>query len=194
MGTASRDLFIQTDVNRFAGDLILNQGNQDRLNPTFGAVTYGRSIGVANSNLAAFSVSKHFTRRWTAHGIYTWGKSLDYTSSNDNDNGNGGAENIFDAQHVSAQYGRANFDSRQRFSGREIPQFQAGSVFTLPDDPITRTGPRTIRKARHPSRAYFTCHNTRLREATYIHSNDHRIDTHVELSVFRYPRIIHEDL
>jgi hypothetical protein len=67
--------------------------------------------------LGAFSISKHFTGGWTAHGIYTWGKSLDYTSSNDNDNGNGGAENIFDAQHVSAQYGRANFDSRQRFSG-----------------------------------------------------------------------------
>ena len=52
---------------------------------------------MANSNLAAFSVSKHFTKGWTAHAIYTYGKSLDYTSSNDNDNGNGGAENIYDA-------------------------------------------------------------------------------------------------
>jgi hypothetical protein len=129
MGTASRDLYIQTDVNRFAGDMIQNGGYQTRLNPDFGAITYGRSTGIANSNLAAFSISKHFTKGWTAHAIYTYGKSLDYTSSNDNDNGNGGAENIWDAAHVSAQYGRSNYDSRQRFSGDlvwDIPGFGNG--------------------------------------------------------------------
>jgi hypothetical protein len=129
MGTASRDLYIQTDVNRFAGDMIINNGYQTRLNPDFGAITYGRSNGLANSDLAAFSISKHFTKGWTAHAIYTYGKSLDYTSSNDNDNGHGGAENIYDAAHVSAQYGRANFDSRQRFSGDlvwDIPGFGNG--------------------------------------------------------------------
>jgi hypothetical protein len=134
MGTASRDLYVQTDVNRFAGDLIENDGYQTRLNPTFGAVTYGRSIGIANSNLGAFSVSKHFTHGWTAHGIYTYGKSLDYTSSNDNDNGNGGAENIFDAQHVGEQYGRSNYDSRQRFSGDlawDIPGFRNGVAHAI---------------------------------------------------------------
>ena len=68
MGTASRDLYIQTDVNRFAGDMIINRGFQTRLNPTFAGVTYGRSNGVANSNLGAFSISKHFTHGWTAHG------------------------------------------------------------------------------------------------------------------------------
>jgi hypothetical protein len=134
MGTASRNLYIQTDVNRFAGDMIINKGSQERLNPTFGAITYGRSIGVANSNLAAFSISKHFTHGWTAHGIYTYGKSLDYTSSNDNDNGNGGAENIFDAQHIDAQYGRANFDSRQRFSGDlawDLPGVKTGIAHAI---------------------------------------------------------------
>jgi hypothetical protein len=134
MGTASRDLYIQTDVNRFVGDMIQNLGLQTRLNPDFGAITYGRSTGVANSNLAAFSISKHFTKGWTAHAIYTYGKSLDYTSSNDNDNGNGGAENIFDAAHVSAQYGRANFDSRQRFSGDlvwDVPGFGNGIAHAI---------------------------------------------------------------
>ena len=115
MGTASRDLYIQTDVNRFAGDLIQNQGSQTRLNPDFGSITYGRSAGIANSNLAAFSISKHFTKGWTAHAIYTYGKSLDYTSSNDNGVGNG--QSIFDAQDPKAQYARSDYDSRQRFSG-----------------------------------------------------------------------------
>jgi hypothetical protein len=134
MGTASRDLYIQTDVNRFAGDMIQNNGYQTRLNPDFGAITYGRSTGLANSNLAAFSISKHFTKGWTAHAIYTYGKSLDYTSSNDNDNGNGGAENIYDAAHVSAQYGRSNYDSRQRFSGDlvwDIPGIGNGIAHTV---------------------------------------------------------------
>ncbi len=134
MGTASRDLYIQTDVNRFAGDMIINQGYQTRLNPTFGAITYGRSVGLANSDLGAFSISKHFTHGWTGHAIYTYGKSLDYTSSNDNDNGNGGAENILDAQHPDAQYGRANFDSRQRFSADlawDLPGFRNGIAHAI---------------------------------------------------------------
>jgi hypothetical protein len=132
MGTASRNLYIQTDVNRFAGDLIINDGNQARLNPTFGAVTYGRSTGVANSNLAAFSISKHFSKGWTAHAIYTWGKSLDYTSSNDN--GVANAESIFDSAQVSGQYGRSDYDSRQRFSGDavwDIPGFRTGVAHVL---------------------------------------------------------------
>ena len=132
MGTASRDLYIQTDVNRYAGDLIQHDGSQERLNPSFGAVTYGRSAGNANSDLAAFSISKHFAKGWTTHAIYTWGKSLDYTSSNDN--GVANAESIFDAQHVAAQYGRSDYDSRHRFSGDavwDIPGFRTGVAHVI---------------------------------------------------------------
>ncbi len=37
-GSHSDHLYIQTDVNRFPGDLIINQGVQTRLNPSFGPI------------------------------------------------------------------------------------------------------------------------------------------------------------
>ncbi|HWT66365.1 MAG TPA: carboxypeptidase-like regulatory domain-containing protein [Terracidiphilus sp.] len=126
-GTASRDLFLQTDVNRFAGDMIVNNGSQERLNSSFGAVTYGRSIGISNTNLGAFGISKHFSRGWTAHATYTYGKSLDLTSSNDN--GVGGGQSVFDAQTLAGQYGRSDYDSRHRLSADavwNVPAFHEG--------------------------------------------------------------------
>jgi hypothetical protein len=120
-GTASRNLYLQTDVNRFAGDEIINNGNQARLNQSFGSIVYGRSIGIANSNVGAFGVSRHFSKGWTAHAIYTWGKSLDLTSNNDNGvGGDGSAEGVFNADNVPFQYGRSDYDSRQRFSGDAV--------------------------------------------------------------------------
>lgn len=126
-GTASRHLYLQTDVNRFAGDMIINGGYANRLNPSFGYVTYGRSIGIANSNLAAFSVSKRFGKGWTTHAIYTYGKSLDLTSSNDN--GVGGGQSVFDTQTLAGNYGRSDYDSRHRFSFDavwEVPYLKQG--------------------------------------------------------------------
>ena len=113
-GTAGRKLYFQTDVNRFAGDLIQNGGSLARLNPSFGAVVYGQSIGIANAEVAAFAISKRFSRGWSIHAIYNYGKSLDYTSSNDN--GVGGAENVIDPNNPGRNYGRSDYDSRHRIS------------------------------------------------------------------------------
>jgi Carboxypeptidase regulatory-like domain len=129
-GTAGRDLFLQTDINRFAGDEIINNGNLTRLNQSFGIVDYGRSIGISNSNVAAFAISRHFSRGWTAHAIYTIGKSLDLTSNNDNGvNGDNSAEGVFNADTLAEQYARSDYDSRQRFSGDavwNVPGLQHG--------------------------------------------------------------------
>jgi len=134
-GTAGRNLFLQTDVNRFAGDEIINKGNQNRLNSSFGSVTYGRSIGISNSDEAAFGISKHFSRGWTAHAVYTFGKALDLTSNNDNGvNGDGSAEGIFDAQTFAGNYGRSDYDSRHRLSIDavwNVPGLRSGFAKTL---------------------------------------------------------------
>jgi hypothetical protein len=114
LGTASRQLYIQTDVNRFAGDEVAHGGNLARLNSSFNTVLYGQNIGIANSNVGAFGISKSFAHGWTSHATYTYGKSLDLLSSNDN--GVGGGEAIFDAQHPERQYGRSDYDSRHRLS------------------------------------------------------------------------------
>jgi len=113
-GTKSADLYFQTDSNRYAGDLIANKGNLDRLNPSFGEVLYGQSIGIANANLASFAISKRFSRDWSIHAIYNYGKALDYTSSNDN--GVGNAENVIDVNNPQRNYGRSDYDARHRIS------------------------------------------------------------------------------
>lgn len=132
-GTDSKDLYLQTDDNRFAGDLIVNNGTLTRLNPSFSGVLYGQSIGYANSNVGSVSFTKQFTRGWTAHSTYTYGKALDITSSNDNGVG-GQAEQILDAQNPFKQYGRADYDVRQRFSADgvwTVPSLQSGLAHAL---------------------------------------------------------------
>jgi hypothetical protein len=118
LGTAARGLYIQTDVNRFAGDEVINNGNLTRLNQSFNTVLYGSNVGINNTNVGAFGISKSFAHHWTSHVTYTFGKSLDYLSSNDN--GVGGGEAIFDAQHPERQYARSDYDSRHRLSADAV--------------------------------------------------------------------------
>ena len=113
-GTAGRHLYFQTDANRFAGDLILNNETLKRLNPSFGSVVYGQSIGIENGETGSLAFSKLFTHGWSLYLTYDYGKSLDYTSSNDN--GVAGAENVFDVNMPALNYGRSDYDSRQRLS------------------------------------------------------------------------------
>lgn len=127
-GTHSSDLYYQTDVNRFAGDLIQNSGTLTRLNPSFATVTYGQSIGIANTSLGSLSVKKRFRGGYSLQAVFTYGKSLDETSSNDN--GVDGAENVFDAQDPRRNYGRSDFDVRKRFALDavwEIPGLRSGA-------------------------------------------------------------------
>jgi Carboxypeptidase regulatory-like domain len=113
-GTAGRHLYFQTDSNRFAGDLVVNNGTLERLNSSFGTVLYGQSIGIENGEVGSFAISKRFSRGWSVHAIYNYGKSQDYTSSNDN--GVGGAENVIDVNNPSRNYGRSDYDARHRIS------------------------------------------------------------------------------
>jgi hypothetical protein len=64
--------------------------------------------------VGAFAISKRFSRGWSVHAIYNFGKALDYTSSNDN--GVGGAESVFDVNNPKRNYGRSDYDARHRVS------------------------------------------------------------------------------
>jgi Carboxypeptidase regulatory-like domain len=114
LGSYSDHLYVTTDVNRFAGDLIVNHGTLIRLNPSFGQVLYGRSIGTSDANYGSFMLSKRFSSRWSIRGIYTFGKAIDETSSNGN--GVPGALNVFDAFNIRAQRGRSDFNVAKRFT------------------------------------------------------------------------------
>jgi Carboxypeptidase regulatory-like domain len=113
-GSHSNHLYIQTDVNRFPGDLIVNQGQQTRLNPNFGPIIYGRTIGIADGHYATLMLSKRFSHSYQLRGIFTFGKSTDDMSSNDNGTANG--EAIFNPLDISSQHGLSDFDVSKRFT------------------------------------------------------------------------------
>src|SRR6266852_4059170 len=113
-GSHSANLYIQTDVNRFPGDLIMNKGVQTRLNPNFGPIIFGRTIGIADGHYGTFMLTKRMSQSWQLRGIYTFGKSTDDMSSNDNGTANG--EAIFNPLNISSQHGLSDFDVSRRFT------------------------------------------------------------------------------
>ncbi len=132
-GSHSDHLYTQTDVNRFPGDLIQNAGVQTRLNPNFGGIVFGRTIGIAAGPYGTFMLSKQMSHNWQLRGIYTFGKSTDYLSSNDN--GTGNSESVIDALNVSAQHGLSDFNVTKRFTLDSVwllpSPFQGGIGKTL---------------------------------------------------------------
>lgn len=127
-GSHSDHLYVQTDVNRFPGDLIVNKATQKRLNSYFGPIIYGRTIGTADGHYGTFMLTKRFSQGWQLRGIYTFGKATDELSSNDNGTNNG--ESVFNALNVNSQHGLSDFYVAKRFtldSVWEIPSpFKSG--------------------------------------------------------------------
>ena len=121
-GSHSNNLFIQTDVNRFPGDLVKNNGTQTRLNPNFGPIVYGRTMGIADGNFGTLMATKRFSHGYSLRGIFTFGKATDYHSSNDNGTDNG--EAIFNPLNVAAQHGLADYSVGRRLT--------IDSVFAIP--------------------------------------------------------------
>jgi len=113
-GSHSDHLYIQTDVNRFPGDLIINNGVQTRLNSSFGPIIFGRTIGIADGHYGTFMLTKRMNHVWQMRGIYTFGKSTDDMSSNDNGTANG--EAIFNPLDVPFQHALSDFDVSKRFA------------------------------------------------------------------------------
>jgi carboxypeptidase family protein len=131
--SAGHHLPVQTDVNRFAGNIV-QDGTLTRLNPSFGTLQYinteVNSIGHYFSAMATRRTAKGLTLQ----GVYTWGKALDPFSTDSTSNGglpfataggNSYGSQVIDANNINAQRGRADFDIRQQFS--------ADGVWTLPN-------------------------------------------------------------
>jgi hypothetical protein len=128
MGSHGYNLYVQTNVNRYAGDLVQHSGTLTRLNPNFGAITYGRSNGYSDAHYGTFLISKRYSRGFSAKGIYTFGKGTDLTSSNDN--GVAGAQNILDAANPGLQHALSDFNVSQRLT--------IDSVYNIPA--LVKTG------------------------------------------------------
>lgn len=113
---------MQTDVNRFSDDLIINQGTQTRLNPNFGPVIFGGTIGTADGEYGTVMISRRFSKWWQLRGIYTFGKATDELSSSDNGvaGSNGTGEAVFNTYNLQAQHALADFDVSRRFTADSI--------------------------------------------------------------------------
>ena len=116
-GSAGRKLWVITDVNRFAGDLL--DGTLDRLHPNFASAPFGRALARSNGHVVSVSLSKRFSGGWSTRAMYTYGRARDNSSHEQTLTGGGARGNntdVFDAFNLDAQYGRADFDIRKRLT------------------------------------------------------------------------------
>ncbi len=126
-GTAAHHLPVYNDdINRFAGDLIVNDGTLTRLNPNFGTIIYATADGNSIGNYGSASLRMNSWHGLTLSGIYTYGKTLDTISTADSlDAGSITTTTpVIRNGDLGAQRGRADFDIRQ--------QFTANGVWTVP--------------------------------------------------------------
>jgi hypothetical protein len=121
-------LTYNSDLNRFAGDLIANNGTLTRLNNNFAGIGYGTSDANSNGNFGSVVVERPVSRGLALRGIYTVGKSLDEMSNAQSLDANGITnENAYqiESQNLKFQRGRADFDIHQ--------QFTADGTWTVPN-------------------------------------------------------------
>jgi len=108
------------DLNRFAGDLIINKGTLQRLNPNFGGINYASSEGNSSGNYVSATLSQRFSHGVSFRGIYTFGHALD-TLSNSGSLANGAITSsnqngpIIQNGNLAFQRARSDFDIRQQF-------------------------------------------------------------------------------
>jgi hypothetical protein len=128
-GSAAHHLPIYNqDVNRFAGDLIQNDGALKRLNSNFAAITYATSDGNSVGNYGSATLTRLSSHGLALRGIYTWGKTLDTISNAGSLNAGSitTTTQVIQNGNIAAQRGRSDFDIRQQFS--------ADGTWTVPSD------------------------------------------------------------
>jgi hypothetical protein len=111
LGNAGRKLYGKWNMNRFAGDLIVNNGTLRRLNPSFGNIDYGQSNLNSSFDGGTVSVRQRYTRGLLYQVAYTFGKALDYGSSF-----SGGSVLMVDARNNRLNRGIADHHRAQKLA------------------------------------------------------------------------------
>ncbi len=111
LGNLGRKLYSKYNVNRFAGDLIQNNGVLNRLNSSFGAITYAQSNLGSMYHGGTISIRQRYHRGLLYQVAYTFGKVIDYGSSF-----SGGAVNPVDATDWRSQRGLADHQRGQKLA------------------------------------------------------------------------------
>ena len=108
-----------TDFNRVAGDLI--DGKLDRLNPSFGRITYIVNSNVVHYNAMIASVRQRLGERLTFQGSYTLGHATDFYQGGSRSAGSG---NVPDPASLKSYPAVSSYDIRNHVS--------ASGVYRLP--------------------------------------------------------------
>lgn len=122
-GTHASHMLMIANVNRVAGDLIVNNGVLKLPNPYFGSINYSYGAGISDSDYASVMINKRMSKSYAITGVFTFGKATDDNSSFGTGAANSG--NVVDAAHPSYQHGRADFSVGNRLS--------IDSTFIVPD-------------------------------------------------------------
>ena len=132
LGSLARKIYGRLQVNRFAGDLIQNDGVLTRLNSSFGNIDYGMQGGNSSYTGGTLSLKKRFSSGFSVDIAYTLGKAID----NFQLNGGGltSSVDIADLYDIARERGRADFDIRNRLA-----------FSTLWELPGPRVGPKAFR-------------------------------------------------
>ena len=118
-GSYSTGGIVGTDHNRFAGDLI--DGRLDRLNPSFGAMTYIVNSNVIKYNAMIATMRQRFGDRLTFQSSFTLGRATDFYQGGSRSAGVG---NVPDPTNFRSFRADSSYDVRRRFS--------ASGVYRLP--------------------------------------------------------------
>lgn len=129
-GSRTWDSIVGTDFNRFAGDLL--DGSLNRLNPSFGVMTYILNSNKSTYNALIASARKDLGARGTVQASYTLSRVTDFYQGGSR---SVSLESMADPRQLTARRADALFDARHRFS--------SSGVYRLPtllaDMPVART-------------------------------------------------------
>jgi len=131
VGTNGINLERRDDINRFDGDLIVNDGKLERINHNFGPMTFVENGVTSSYNAMTAEVRHQIGGGLTLQANYRWSKWLDTssdTSANfftDNPEGAKGPE---DTACLRCERGRSIFDIPRRFTASVVwaPQIFKG--------------------------------------------------------------------
>jgi hypothetical protein len=130
LGSQAVHLYVNTNRNRFAGDLSFD-ANLDRLNPFFAGISYTDNSGWSHYNGGTVSLNKRFNRGYTFTTSFTFGKTLSVQDSTGV--GRDSLQSpIVDAYNINGQRGLAAFDISKRLSFNlvyDVPKNYFGSRF-----------------------------------------------------------------
>ncbi len=103
-----------TDFNRFAGDLLQNNGKLTRLNNSFGAITYVTNLNTANYFGLVVTLTERL-KNLNYQASYTWSKSTDFGTCGTRFDFNAATDCPGDQHNFAANFGPSAFDIRNNF-------------------------------------------------------------------------------